>query len=93
MSFVSATRKEHKPVLFVFNIPNPCYAIFSAADVSQFPYEDEVLIITGNVFRVRHVVKNSNLTEIHLEHMNIKISTFKKLTHIIKAVRQRSNME
>jgi hypothetical protein len=93
LKFAKAKRKEHKPVLFVFNIPNPCNTIVSVKNISRYPQEEEVLIIPGNLFRVERVAKNPDLTEIHLEHMNVKISFYKKITQTIKAARQRPSLQ
>jgi hypothetical protein len=92
-NFLKAENEKLKPVLFIYNIPTPCSTIFSVADISEYPDEEEILITPGNLFKVCCVVKNSDLTEIHLEHINIKISNFRKLIHTIKATRQRPNVE
>ncbi|CAF1131088.1 unnamed protein product [Adineta steineri] len=93
MGFVESQAGKER-VLYVFNIPNRTNGIVSVKDVSRYPLEDEVLIIPGNLFTISCVHKNEdeNLTEIHLEHINTKVSTFKKLLHTIKAMRQRPKM-
>ena len=83
--------KQDKPVIFVFIISNRCNGIFSVKDASKFPQEDEVLIIPGNIFKFSRVVKNLDATEIHMDHMEEKRSTFKKFAHTIKAMRQRAD--
>jgi hypothetical protein len=95
MSFANENAKDNKQkrVLLVYNIPKPCNTIFCVADVSQFPGEEEVLIIPGNLFKVCCVDKLPDLTEIHLEHINTKISTFKKLSHTIKSSREKPTLE
>ncbi|CAF1063026.1 unnamed protein product [Adineta steineri] len=83
-----------KRVLYVFNIPNRSNGIVSVQDISRFPDEEEVLIIPGNLFTISSVRKDEDfdLTEIHLEHINTKVTTFKKLIHTIRAMRQRPKM-
>ncbi|CAF1058972.1 unnamed protein product [Adineta steineri] len=81
-------------VLYTYNIHNRTHGIVSVKDVSKYPHEDEVLIIPGNLFMIYDVLKieGSDLTEIHLEHINTKVSTFKKLRHTITSMRKRPKM-
>ncbi|CAF1193305.1 unnamed protein product [Adineta steineri] len=81
-------------VLYTYNIHNRTHGIVSVKDVSKYPHEDEVLIIPGNLFTISRVRKNEDedLTEIHLEHINTKVSTFKKLRHTVTSMRTRPKM-
>ena len=92
LKFAIAIDNGRKPVLLVFNVPNRCNSIVSVRDVSEFPHEDEVLITPGNIFKVCRVIKNSGLREIHLEHINTNVSTFKKLIQTIRAIQQRPSL-
>jgi hypothetical protein len=93
LDFAKPKVKEQKSVLFIYNIPTRCKTIVSVMKVSDFPKEDEVLIIPGNLFTVSRVVKESDLTEIHLDHITIEVSLFEKLRNTWRAAHQIPNIE
>ncbi|CAF0979467.1 unnamed protein product [Didymodactylos carnosus] len=47
-----------KPVLYIFNIKKESKTIFQIEDISKYPNEKEVLILPGNLFKVKKVMKD-----------------------------------
>lgn len=89
LNFTYVRGNDQEGVLFVFNIATSCSGIISVKDVSEFPGEEEVLIIPGNLFRVQEVKKDREPVEIHLEHINTKVSAFRKIAYTITAARSK----
>ncbi|CAF1081133.1 unnamed protein product [Didymodactylos carnosus] len=69
-----------KGILFVFEVPHVCSTICAAYLYSDYSNEKEVLILSGNLFRVEEVIdnKDDNVTGIQVEHLMLTISFFQK---------------
>lgn len=65
-----------KHVLFIFKITESSATIFGVSDVSEYPHEQEVLILPGNLFIVEDIHEQFHplITKIYLNHINISIS-------------------
>jgi ankyrin repeat protein len=82
-------------VLFIIQIKDKSPTIVGIADVSDFEKEKEILVMPGNLFVVKKVVKDVvhytkeqvaiTLTEIHLEYLHIPVSFWKKLSHTYRS--------
>jgi hypothetical protein len=79
-----------KHVLFIFEITEATPTIFGVEDVSDFKYEQEVLILPGNLFTVTHIEEKLHppITKIYLSHWNMSISFWEKIKQTIRAGRK-----
>jgi hypothetical protein len=93
--------KEHQVgVLFIFKIKEKSPTIVGIADVSDYKAEKEILIMPGNLFIVKEIVKDVvidinkkkslTITEIHLEYLHIPVSFWKKLLHTYQSAMKNS---
>ncbi|CAF1170123.1 unnamed protein product [Didymodactylos carnosus] len=84
-----------KGIIFVFDIRQECSTVFDVQHLSEYPQEEEILILPGNLFEIMEVIeaKEQDVTEIHLRHLKIKISFFEKLKRTIKAARTVSGVD
>jgi hypothetical protein len=86
---------DRLPVLYVFEIKSKSPTILGIGDISEFTDEMEVLLVPGNLFVVKKVVKNQDhytkekqkitLTEIHLQYLHMPVSVFTKVHHTYKS--------
>ncbi|CAF1170322.1 unnamed protein product [Adineta steineri] len=82
-------------VLYIIKTEVKSPTIVGIADVSEYPHEEEVLFMPGNLFVVKKLVKDVTVyteeqkcltvTEIHLEYLHIPISFWKKLLHTYRS--------
>ena len=88
--------KDHQTaVLFVIEIKDKSPTIVGIADVSDFENEKEILVMPGNLFIVKKVVRDIithtakqqriTLTEIHLEYLHMPVSGWKRLSHTYRS--------
>lgn len=84
--------KTHQTaVLFIIEIKAKSPTIVGIGDLSVYPDEKEVLMMPGNLFTVKNIVKDVThigecdrsvtVTEIHLEYLHVPVSFWKKLGH------------
>jgi hypothetical protein len=78
---------NEKHVLFIFEIMEVSPTIFAVSDISEYPQEQEVLILPGNLFIVTKIQEQLHppITKIYLTHWNISISFWKKIKQTIRA--------
>ena len=84
-------------ILYVIEIKIKTPTIIGIADISEFPDEKEILIMPGNLFVVKNLVKdvavrtrdqqNIKLTEIHLEYLHTPVSLWRKLLHTYRSAK------
>ncbi|CAF1121537.1 unnamed protein product [Adineta steineri] len=82
-------------VLYIIKTEVKSPTIVGIADVSEYPHEEEVLFMPGNLFIVKKLVKDVTVctrkqecltvTEIHLEYLHIPVSLWKKLLHTYRS--------
>jgi hypothetical protein len=86
-------------VLFIIEIKTKSPTIVGIADVSEHKEEKEILIMPGNLFVVKRIVKDVvtrinkktlPITEIHLEYLHTPVSFWKKLLHTYRAATKNS---
>jgi hypothetical protein len=82
---------NEKHVLFVFEIMEVSPTIFGISDISEYPQEQEVLILPGNLFIVTKIQEQAHpsITKIYLTHWNISISFWEKIKQTIRAGKTR----
>ncbi|CAF1288684.1 unnamed protein product [Adineta steineri] len=82
-------------VLYIIETKVKSPTIIGIADVSEYPHEEEILFMPGNLFVVKKLVKDVTVctrkqecltvTEIHLEYLHIPVSLWKKLRHTYRS--------
>lgn len=88
--------KTHQTaVLFIIDVKVKSPTIVGIGDISEFHEEEEILMMPGNLFIVKNIIKDViytdkrqksiKLTEIHLEYLHIPVSFWKKLAHTYRA--------
>jgi hypothetical protein len=97
----SSPSKEHQiGILFIIEIKVKSPTIVGIADVSKYPEEKEILIMPGNLFIVKKIVKDVEtciyigktllITEIYLEYLHMPVSFRKKLLHTYRSATKNS---
>jgi hypothetical protein len=75
------SNENEKYVLFIFEIMEVSSTIFGVDDISEYPHEQEVIILPGNLFIVVNIEEHVQppIIKIYLRHVNIPISFFQKI--------------
>lgn len=99
LEFLSRKSLENDQIciLYVIEIKTKTPTIIGIADVSEYPEELEVLVMPGNLFVVKKLVKDVTvrarnqqiikLTEIHLEYLHTPVSLWRKVLHTFRSAK------